>query len=156
MKKGGGVLTIIGGTIGIVESVGLILVSAVGLRFGSEFSALSFIMGWVGMVFSLALVLLGSLVLRSAGRVYALLCLGCASLGVLLATCVFVPMLIFGPLAERGSATALTRYTPEAFGVLWSSGWYIGIFLVLGVVGGVLATLGTSTPERTPDESQDE
>lgn len=113
-------------------------------------------MGWVGMVFSLALVLLGSLVLRSARRVYALLSLGCASLGVLLATCVFVPMLIFGPLAEGGSATSLTRYTSEAFGVLWSSGWYIGIFLVLGVVGGVLATLGTTTPEPTPDESQDE
>lgn len=154
MKKGGGVLTIIGGAIGIVESVGLILSAAIGLRFSAEFSALSFTMGWVGLVFSLALVLFGSLVLRSSRRMHALLSLVCACGGVLLAASVFVPMLIFGPLQEQDYTTIGRTYTSGAVGVLWASGWYIGIFFVLGVVGGILATLGTQAASPTGDENQ--
>ena len=157
MKKGGGVLSIIGGSAGIIESITLILTAAIGLRFGTEFSALSFSMGWVGLIFSLALVLLGALVLRSSKRAHALQSLVCASVGVFLAVCVFVPMLLFGPLNEPQDSTFFaSRYTAEVYGVLWSSGWYIGIFLVFGVVGGVLSTIGTRTPEAVLDETPNE
>ncbi|MCY4142451.1 MAG: hypothetical protein OXG08_02015 [Gammaproteobacteria bacterium] len=158
MKKGGGVLSVIGGAVGIVESVILILGAAIGLRFGDAYSALSFVMGWVGLVFSLALVLLGSLVLRSSQRWYGLMSLACACVGVLLASGVFVTILLTGPTTKGISLmrSGSTTYTSEALGVLWSSGWYIGIFLVLGVVGGVLATLGTTTRNQELNEPPSE
>ncbi len=157
MKKAGGVLAIIGGTVGIVESVALILSAAIGMRFDSEYSILNFVMGWVGLVFSLALVLLGSLFLKSSKRLHALQSLVCASIGVILATCVFVPMMLFGSTYDQNPSRLIsTGYTLQTIGVLWASGWYIGIFLVLGVVGGILATIGTPKLEPAPDDATSE
>ncbi len=160
MKKAGGVLTIIGGAVGIFESVFVILTAAIGMRWDTDYSILSFVMGWVGLVFSLALVLLGSLFLKSSMRVHAIQSLVCAIVGVLLATCVFVPMLLFGAMYDqntpRNTLLVPVAYTPHTFGVLWWSGWYIGIFLVLGVVGGILATIGTPKLEPAPDDATNE
>lgn len=132
MKKGGAILTIIGGSIGIIAAITLILSGAVGLRLSEEYSGLAFVMGWIGLLFSLALVILGSFVIRTSELKHSKYSLTISILAVLLAAGVFVSVLL----------TAYDLTSLNTGGILWWSGCYIIIFLVFGVIGSILATFG--------------
>ncbi len=150
MKKGGAVLIIIGGSIGIIEAITLILGGAINLRLGEDYSGLLFIMGWVGLLCSLSLVILGSFVIRTSELKNTKYSLCISIIAVLLAAGVFVTILITDIEPDNGSVSF------NAIGILWASGWYIGTFLVFGVVGSILATFGITLQESEPKESMDE
>lgn len=147
MKKGGAVLIIIGGSIGLIQAITLILTGAIGLRLGEDYSGLSFTMGWIGLLFSLSLVLLGSFVIRTSELKNAEYSLWSSIIAVLLATGVFVTILITAIDPDNGS------FTSNAWAILWSSGWYVGTFLVFGVVGSILARFGIKLEEFEPNKS---
>jgi len=150
MKKGGAVLIIIGGSIGIIEAITLILGGAINLRLGEDYSGLLFIMGWVGLLCSLSLVILGSFVIRTSELKNTKYSLCISIIAVLLAAGVFVTILITDIEPDNRSVSF------NAIGILWASGWYIGTFLVFGVVGSILATFGITLQESEPKESMDE
>ena len=146
MKRSGAVLIILGGAIGLIESIILILGASLGIRIGTDFSVLSFVMGLGGLMFSVALVLLGAYVLKTSARRYGMLALVCSAVAVMLAMWIFVTILIFEVHPGQDA------FSSPAHGILWSSGWYIGIFLVLGIVGGVLAMFGTAPLDSSHDK----
>lgn len=149
MKKGGAVLLIIGGSIGLIQAITLILGGAIGLRLGEDYSGLSFIMRWVGLLFSLTLVILGSFVFRTSELENAEYSLCSSIIAVLLATGVFVTILITAIEPDDDDWT----FRLNAMGILLSSGWYIGTFLVFGVVGSILAKFGIKLQEPEPNKS---
>lgn len=147
MKKGGAVLVIIGGSVGLIQAIPSILFGAIGLRLDTDYSGLSFTMGWIALLFSLALVVFGSFVIRASKLKTAEYCLYSSVIAVLLATGVFVTILITAIDPSEGNFSA------EEYGILWSSGWYIATFLVFGVVGSILAKIGIRSAEFQPNKS---
>lgn len=147
MKKGGAVLLIIGGSIGLIQAITLILGGAIGLRLGEDYSGLSFIMGWVGLLFSLSLVILGSFVIRTSELKNTEYSLCISIVAVLLAAGVFVTILITAIEPDD------RNFSSNASGILWSSGWYIGTFLIFGVVGSILTTFGIKSQGFEPNKS---
>lgn len=156
MRKGGSVLVVIGGVAGIVESVTCILSSAIGIRLNEDYSVLTFVMGCVGIVFSLALVVYGSLVFKKPSKKYLWISLASSGIGTVLASAIFVYFLIVGPIEYTTSGIRESSFDSGVVGVLWTAGWYIAIFLILGIVGGLMTLIGITNDEQVPTESTPE
>lgn len=152
MKKGGAVLTVIGGVAGVVQSVACILSSAVDIRLGGEYSVLLFIMGWVGLILSMILLVLGAFIFKNSKRIHCLMSVACSLTAVVLACIIYFYFVISTPIEQIDSSLGVIFVQSEVVTVLWTAGWYIAIFFVLGLVGGIMTMIGIS--RNTQDESE--
>lgn len=157
MNKGGAVLIVICGIAGVVRSVFCILSASIGLRLNEEHAVLIFVIGWVGLFLSFALVVYGSLIFKNSKRLYCLISTALSTVGVVLASIVYIYFVITAPIEETdGHSHGSSLFHPEDIEVFWTAGWFISIYFVLGLVGGVMTLLGIAKDKRVTDEASAE
>lgn len=157
MKKAGAVLIVVCGIAGVVRSVFCILSASIGLRLNEEHAVLIFVIGWVGMFLSLALVIYGSLIFKNSKRLYCLTSTALSTVGVVLASIVYFYFVITAPIEETDSHFhGESLFHPEDVEVFWTAGWFISIYFVLGLVGGVMTLIDIAKDKQLADEASTE
>ena len=157
MRKGGAILIVICGIAGVVRSVICILSASIGLRLNEEHAVLIFMIGWVGMVLSMTLVIYGSLIFRNPKRLYSLISTALSTVGVVLASIVYFYFVITAPIEEtNGHSHGSSLFHPEDVEVFWTAGWFISIYFVLGLVGGIMTLIDIAKDRQVTDEPSTE
>ncbi len=156
MRKGGAILIVICGVAGVVRSVFCILSASIGLRLNEEHAVLIFVIGWVGIFLSMLLVIYGSLIFKNPNRMYCLISTTCSLVGVVLASIVYFYFVITAPIQETTVHSHESPFHPEDIEVFWTAGWFISIYLVLGLVGGVMTLIGLAKDKQAVTETASE
>lgn len=153
MRKGGAVLIVIAGVAGVVRSVFCILSASIGLRLNEEHAVLIFVIGWGGLLLSMLLVIYGSLIFKNPKRIYCLISTACSLVGVVLASILFVYFVVTAPVEEATFHSHDSPFHPEDIEVFWTAGWFITIYFVFGLVGGVLTLIGIAKDKQALTET---
>lgn len=153
MRKGGAILIVICGIAGVLRSVFCILSASIGLRLDEEHAVLIFAIGWVGMFLSMALVIYGSLIFKNSNRLYCLMSTALSLVGVVLASIVYFYYVITAPIEETDTHShGESLFHPEDIEVFWTAGWFISIYFVLGLVGGIMTLISLSKEKQAVAE----
>ena len=157
MRKGGAILIVICGIAGVVRSVFCILSASIGLRLNEEHAVLIFVIGWVGMALSMTLVIYGSLIFKNPKRLHSLISTALSTVGVVLASIVYFYFVITAPIEETGAHShESSLFHPEDVEVFWTAGWFISIYFVLGLVGGIMTLIDQAKNKQVADKPSTE